>query len=214
MSEQQIVDPHVREWLKVPVKHDERPPVKWTSQSPSDGKMTITGLTAKEFQAVQQFLQGTSWIRCVDGRLAACEAHNTLPEPEDDPLLSEHWKAGATLKTFGEVPEVWDARIMIHAVGAGARLKRDAQNSIKIAWQMGFECMRSKRGDDGKFWEVWILHGTWQAKGILKDFKDSLEKTLSVRQRVDAMAEFIAQRSGLRFGSMDVLVQTWALSFD
>lgn len=41
----------------------------------------------------------------------------------------------------------------------------------------GFELLRSRRGKDGKIWEVWFLPATWFARGPIKGFKHDKIRT-------------------------------------
>lgn len=214
MTESHVVDPHKREWLKVPVEPDNRPPIKWTMRG--GGQMHIANLTELEGKALEAFLNGSSWIRCIDGRLAAVSAYHQPPEPEDDPLMVGHWdQSNSTLKLTGEFPaNRCGASIVISHLGAGLSTERERRANTRLAKSMGFTCLRSQRGEDGKYWETWNLFGIWMAKGILKTFCDELPKNIEFDERVQRMAHFIAVGASLSFGSLDVTVQRWALTHD
>jgi hypothetical protein len=70
----------------------------------------------------------------------------------------------------------------------------------------GFSCMRSRRGENGRFWENWYLPGVWCAKGDLaeklKPIKDSNEKTQEA-------IRFLMRN--VSFGSMDMTQQRAAM---
>ena len=51
-----------------------------------------------------------------------------------------------------------------HITGYGGEYNRRKDRMEAV----GFECLRSRRGDDGKYWEIWYLPGAWAATGELK----------------------------------------------
>ena len=64
--------PAPRAWLVYPEnpEDDKRPKIRWVLKS-TEGRVDIAGLTKKEVEAVEAFINGTSYIRCVDGRSTA-----------------------------------------------------------------------------------------------------------------------------------------------
>jgi hypothetical protein len=195
----------------------------------TDCSVTLKNLTHAEFEAVTAFLLGKSYIRCVDGRLEAHEAHRPLPGPTDDPVLAPHWRPG-TVKEFGGPPagEGWHhPGIILTALGAGVqmsdfmaadRLKRDMENLLDC----GFECLRSRPDRDGKRWEQWVLHSPTFARGKLKAH---LEEWRKQHPRTDApgnnwhaeaeeICRYLTRDLQIAYGSLDITIQRWALCCD
>ena len=215
------VDPHKKEWLKVPVVHDKREPIRVTMRA-SDGSITLSNLTPKELEAVDSFVAGASALRLVAGRLAATKNFAALPTPVDDPILSPYWKTNGTIEKIGELPgEGWRSPgFVIQCVGAGhsdpVEYRRAYRRDAGRLEEMGFVCMRSQRNESGRYWEAFVLFSTWQAKGELRDYLQHVKKRegSTWKHEVEALADYIGSRTSIRFGTLDVVVQRWALSND
>lgn len=205
-------------WLKWPV-NDDRPPIRWTSKGGPDGRIELAGLTPKELEAVEAFLAGTSYVRCINGRLHAYKTHEPLPRPEEDPLIGPHWRNTGEPKVWGGIPsgEGWHSPgIIITGLGAGLSPdgfgNQEAERNQALVESFGFDCLRSRRGDDGKYWEQWVLHFLEAAKGDLLAHLNALPRDAKWHQRAESAADFIAKQ--VRFGSLDIVIQRWALSYD
>ena len=217
----------VREWLvydEKPAK-DARPPIRVAaSTSNRNGKNSITfdDLTEKEADAVRAFLNGTSFIRCVNGRLHAYSALEPLPDPESDPICGPHWRSDGTVKQWGGIPdgEGWHSPgLVLTGLSAGITdgLGADAARARnqRIVIECGFTCMRSPRSDCGRYWEQWVLHGAYCAKGPLKTHMEKLkEQGLDWHQTANAMCNFMVNDMRINFGSLDITIQRWALTYD
>lgn len=221
MTDKGYVDPpdgheDDRCWLKFPVT-DNRPPVQVSliSYRPNDKcRIEFSNLTDKERDALQAMSIGRFWCRVVHGRVHAYEAFEGLPDPVDDPLCAPHWKAGAELKEFGKIPEDegWhDPAIIISHLGAGDTWPNAYERNARKLLECGFDCLRSKRGNDGKIWEQWVLHGLWQADGRLKEHMDSWEGR-DWQAKVNEAARFLTRDLQVCYGTLDITVQRWALA--
>lgn len=191
-----------REWLAWPVK-DDRPRIRWTSLS--NEQITITGLTKKEREAFEAFLAGASYIRCVDGRLHAYHSWLPLPNAVHDPICGPHWEATAEPKQFGGIPasEGWHSPgLILTGLEAGMQ---------KLVEACGFVCLRSRRALDGKYWEQWVLHFMDAAKGPLEQHMREHAK-LSWHEKAEEACRFLAIDLRVRFGSLDITIQRWALA--
>lgn len=71
---------------------------------------------------------------------------------------------------------------------------------VALIRDVGFEQMRSPRGEDGKYWEVWYLAGAWAAQGRLKNAK------------LETIINFVARE--IMPGSLDLVRQHMALTVD
>lgn len=65
--------------------------------------------------------------------------------------------------------------------------------------EAGFECLRSRRGKDGRIWEHWYLPGKWSAEGPIKGMDD------------DAILRWLCQ---LGPGNIVESGRTWGLEAD
>ena len=187
-----------------------------------EGYITLTG-TVEEINAVRQMMTGTVWLTYTalsegKGRLEASDRFKPLPSPVDDPCVPPQWQSDIGL---GPIPAHWSPKIrdfkpkdfgwtsphfyMSHIF--------EPKVNIPKLQDWGFECMRSRRGDDGKFWETWYLPGDWAAKGALKDFIEILGKDEKHwEQKSQAICHWLAKR--VRFGTLDVSIQRMALTLD
>ena len=204
-----------RAWLVYPENlDDKRPKIRWALKS-NDGRVDIVALTKKEVAAVESFINGNSYLRCVNGRLHAYSVNEPLPDAETDPLLGPHWSKGEVKKFGGLEQETgWHLPgIVITALGAGidgdhAEARR--RENQKRVQDCGFTCLRSPRGDDGMYWEQWVLYSLSAAKGPLAEFVAANRK-LDWKQSANAACEFLVRDMGIQFGAMDVTIQRWAL---
>lgn len=205
-------------WLQWPNKFqsDNREPIQWSHRGGPRGEIVLRGLTPPELEAIEGCLIGTSYIRCIDGRLWAYDVYEALPSPEADSLIGPHWGATGEPKLWGGLPdgEGWHSPgLIITALGAGCGDSRSRrQRNIEIATEFGFQCLRSQRGRDGKYWEQWVLHFLDAARGRLREHLDALPKEDTWDQRANAAARFVAEH--VAFGSLDITIQRWALSCD
>jgi hypothetical protein len=181
--------------------------------------ITFSGLTGKELEAFEAFEAGASYLRVVGGRLHAYRAYEALPDAECDPLLAPHWGERGQLKHFGGLPpgEGWHSpALIVTAVGAGGR-GGDARRSQKSLSECGFVCLRSQRGDDGKYWEQWVLHFMAAAKGLLESHLDAWSKDSGPRDwwaAAEEAARFLTRDLRIAYGSLDITIQRWALCVD
>lgn len=196
-------------WLKWPVA-DTRPKVRQSGSSrkpKGESSVNISGLTVSEFDAIESFLKGGSYLRVIDGRLHAYDVYEPLPDPETDPIIAPHFDARISYEALGKVPsgEGWHSPgiVLSHLVGNAAKDARKLKS-----W--GFSCMRSPRGRCGGYWEQYVLHGMWQAKGDLKKHMDGLGK-LSWSQEAESACKFVVDQR-IRFGTLDITIQRWALA--
>lgn len=200
--------------------------VRWTSKSKND--ISIAGLSGPESDAIEGALKGANWIRVKDGRLQFASAFDKPPEAEFDENVGPFWprkgfgkKGNRDVKHY-KIDDVTfsEPHILIEAVGAGASEKYEEvyeKNRAKLE-SYGFECLRSRRGVDGKYWEIWYLPSLMLSEGDLgaaiakggngKKYGDPGY----MKARLDAAVSFLCR--SVNFGSLDVGVQRAALTFD
>lgn len=227
-----IVDPvlatHPRCWLSVK-EPDNRKKIRAGSRCRTDGSgggnFTLENLTAKEYDALESFLCGQSYVRVIDGRLHAYSAYEELPQPEADPIIGRHWRRDGTVKEFGGIPstEGWHSPgIVLTGLGAGitdhvfgGAEAAHRRNQAKVE-ECGFVCLRSPRSEDGKYWEQWVIHSLTFAKGPLKKHMDQFtgDRKLDWKRTVEEACRFLTCDLGINYGSLDITIQRWALTYD
>jgi hypothetical protein len=218
----------LRCWLSA-TEPDNRPHIRSTMTSsnrrvPAGCEITISNLTPAEFDAIQACLLGASYIRVVNGRLHAFEVFEELPPPQKDPLVGPHWASDGTIKEWGGIPagEGWHSPgLIITGLGAGItsatfQPERKRQRDQDLLEECGFTCLRSRRSREGRFWEQWVLHGLWQASGPLKKHMSQFvdDKKLSWVKEAEEAARYITETLHVNYGSLDITIQRWHLSFD
>lgn len=177
--------------------------------------ITLSG-TEEEISRVRGMLQGNIWMTCKDEKVVIVDSFKAIPEPVDDPMIPPKWQT-----EFGSIPDRFapDLVSMVPEDLKGpwvdpayymSHIFKPEVAVLKIqSW--GFECMRSRRGDDGKFWETWYLPGVWAAKGDLRKFVDTLGgKTMSWEEKTKEICNWLAKR--VVFGTLNVVVQRMALA--
>jgi hypothetical protein len=214
----QAMDSNVRKELHA----RERIRVSGSSSSP-DGpcSVTINGLTSDEQEEIQAFVLGTSWVRVSDaGRLEAIPAFKDVPPPEDDPKLPPKWIPATDWEKLAPflanpMPPLPDepnpkhnspSFIIQHLCGYNSC---SYESQAILLQNYGFECLRSRRGKDGRFWELWYLPGTWAAKG---DLAAAISKGCDEAKNVKRTIDFLCRN--VSFGSLNVSYQRAAMVVD
>ncbi len=185
------------------------------------GEVHWRHLTNPEMDAVQSALVGANWIRVKEGRLQVAGAFEEPPSPERDEHVGPfwyHWPYGSKqVKIFNEYHGYYEASLMIQGLGACCG-KQSYRNAAENLESYGFECLRSRRGGDGKFWEVWFLPSLTLAEDELGAVVGSSTQGLQMgtdgwgKARVEAAVTFLCR--SVHFGSLDVAIQRAALTFD
>lgn len=186
---------------------------------------SLKGVTDTETQILLgSFLGGYSWVRLgQDGHLEYSPSYKELPNPITDEKMFPFWNkenllnSSVQLKLFHHVSYLNDyspysspSITIQHLCGYDW-----SEDSYKIEAEKlkgyGFECLRSKRGVDGKFWESWFLPSVSLAKGKLqKAIKESCKGNQKLKTKV--AVNFL--RSNISFGTLDVSVQRLAQTTD
>lgn len=203
---------------------------------PNGCEATLGHLTPLELEQVEAMATGQNWLRVDDsGRLASVDRFAELPKPVDDLQMTPFWSGDRDHDHNGNVsigrfrnviersddPNAWESpSITIQHVCAGKvcpsyekdrdrYFRREYMKAAEALESWGFECCRSMRGKNGKFWELWFLPGLWYAKGELKKAIGDNRG----RSATDAAISFFV-RCQVSFGTLDVSVQRVALTFD
>lgn len=177
------------------------------------GSVTITGLSRKEVENLLAMVAGACFIGNKNDQLVVYSNFKDLPGPIDDPVMYPFWRKPhqeeiAQISLFDErvfetTSEHASPAIYISSICGYYYTEAKYQLYVERLLSYGFECLRSKRGDDAHFWELWYLPGVWSAKGDLKNHlkqKDSKDIKVAI--------EFI--RGHVEFGSLSVSTQKLA----
>ena len=122
--------------------------------------------------AVEQAVHAAKWIRMVEGKLDVCEAFR--PTPLNDPHLEFHFPAANNPVLHHRNPKSdrkTGAIYVQHITGySGDAVYKER---AKLMEKAGFDCLRSRRGEDGLTWEIWYLASPILGKGPIKNMKTS-----------------------------------------
>jgi hypothetical protein len=201
----------------------------------SSHAIEVRGMSKTEAEAFQAALLGANWVRVKDGRLAIAHAHEHPPKPERDPDIGPYWprkdwgKLGEKNRPEHKVrmfhdsdPGFSEAGLHIAHVGAGNPDEAAYAGNAERLERWGFECLRSRRGSDGKFWEIWYLPSLFFAEGELAEAIGKVDKKPGEpgyphdkeynKRRLDAAIKFLCRNAN--FGTLDAFIQRAALTFD
>ena len=142
----------------------------------------------------------------------------TLPEQKDDEEFLPFWTGSRRVKDVR-----WDKvgfetpSIMIQHLCGYNYTRERYEETRKILESWGFECLRSRRGEDGQYWEIWMLFGNFSAKGPLLDYIETLPDKYSKKShqnRADKITEWIRNHLPWGFGTMDIVIQRMAMAIE
>jgi len=183
--------------------------ISWSS----NGEMAIRGISKEDQEKVTaSFEAGAYWIRVKDGKLEIKPSWKELPDPVRDPVMFPFWRepmkdeVKVQTKLF-EIEPFNDHSSPSILISSLCAYNYSAENYKFFAERLesyGFDCMRSRRGHDGKYWEIWYLCGLWASEGDLKEAIGQ-EKGL---EALKLAKSFLAKN--VLFGTLDVSVQRMA----
>lgn len=202
-----------------------------SQQSYGDSTITIAG-TKEECDLVRSMLLGVRWLRCSKtGEAQTVESYDEIPPPGEDPDIPPQWTVKVPpvgQATEADLEKATRERIkmsvnvgpmhlpdaswhypsfyLTHPAAGGGSYREEARKLFAF----GFECLRSRRGADGKFWEVWYLPGKWRAQGPLADaIKTAGDDWLKI---TDAVVGWMCRN--VNFGTLNVAIQQAALVYE
>ena len=160
---------------------------------------------------------GMKWIRMrPDGEIETSDVYTTPPVPIADPGMRNIWQldplpegASVQMKLFYDDPEMqepkrdWSKKhrsIYLQSIQGYDGQDAYVSRAKRLA-EAGFVCLRSCRGDDGKYWEIWYLSGPCCGRGPLKDMKTA-----------DEIKEWVLNTIGP--GTVTLSGEHWGLSID
>lgn len=176
-------------------------------------RIEIGNLSPAEVQSLEGMVKGNN--RCIvslAGRLETQSRWEPLPTPAQDETMMPFWQPmlpGPVQMEFREVPTPLGSQagiIIEHVCGYFYTPENYRAETAKLE-EFGFKCIRSRRGPDGGFWEMWYLPDLWWAKGQLKE---DLVGIKDPGQAIDQAVRFLCRN--ITFGSLSVTWQRAAMS--
>ena len=153
-------------------------------------------------------------VTVTNGRLEVVRRSEELPSPSEDEEMLPFWRRATPETQQLQLFEVQLAEhsmpsiIIQHLCGycySPENYKRQAQKLEEY----GFQCLRSRRGDDARYWELWFLPSLWSAQGRLKD---AVESKKGDKKKVDEAVAFLC--GNVQFGTLDISFQRAAMMMD
>lgn len=195
-----------------------------------------------------RFFAGVSRLSFENGKVVDVPTYRTPPEPVDDPVVEPHWPqqnnramAQTAFNFPKELSEHASPGIVIsHLCGYNWTEENYRKEARKLE-HWGFDCLRSRRREDGRYREQWVLPALWQAKNELKEIVDAKRDPfaptewerqtypsyyrrrkrrmlknkngeLTNLQKLRNAVEFL--RRNVEFGTLDITVQRLAMVLD
>jgi hypothetical protein len=186
--------------------------------------ISIDGLEPGELRNFEGAMHGHFWVTASpQGRLRAIPTYKDLPDPVDDPLMLPFWR----LPTMGvetqlkmvsiePLPDFCLPSITIQHLCGYNYTAEGYVDQAKVLQRWGFQCLRSRRGKSGVYWELWLLPCLSAAEHELKSAIEAVSKKgeagLHKKHHLDAAVGFLCSR--VSFGTLDVSVQWAAATID
>jgi len=181
----------------------------------------IGGLTEREFQELQGVIAGCGWVsKTRDGRLEFISKFKDLPSQVDDSGMLPFWSySDSEERVFqtelldpksGQPP--FSQAIIIKSLCGYHYTSENYKLEAEKLETFGFDCLRSKRGADGRFWEIWYLCGLFAAKGGLGEFLKEKKHKRGKSSDEDELNDAIHYLCGhVSFGTLDIIYQRAAM---
>jgi hypothetical protein len=202
----------------------ERVRIVSTSHRYGVGEVTFGGIPEELVDKVEGVSYGQYWMTVSDGSLVFKRTREKLPDPAADEEMLPFWRRRSD--TESHLQEVlFDKECIGHSspsIYIGSLCGYDytpedyRENASRLE-SYGFVCMRSQRGDDGKFWETWFLP-LFLAQGALKETLEAIpqksgeDPSEKRRTSLDRAVSFLCR--SVSFGTLDVVVQRAAAVID
>ena len=189
-----------------------------SGSGPNGREVTIRGLSKDDQDAMEAMICGECWVRLGDdGRIERRSRFEPQPSPEQDPLIPPKWYGENLDRLWLTVPAPklddepdpkhhFPAITVQHLCGYNNMPYEAEAQKLQ---EYGFECLRSRRGPNGRFWEVWQLPGLYAAKGRLKE---ALARHVSTAESLRAAIDFLCRH--VSFGTLNVCYQRACMVVD
>lgn len=182
------------------------------------GLVTLCGLNEGDIDKIREIINGGNYyFTVIEGGAVFIPRFQQLPDPVLDEKMYPYWRhplahetaqaefVNCAIEDFGEhdSPAIYISHLCAYSY-TPEKYKEYAERLNSY----GFECMRSQRGRDGKFWEVWYLPFLLCAKGELEiALNNCIGKT--EKEKLGVAIDLLKQR--INFGSLSVSVQKCAV---
>jgi hypothetical protein len=134
-------------------------------------EMNISAESGENLAPFKSFFDKNKWIRMdEEGKLRTAPYFKSVPKPKTvyDKDVAPLWTKGPVelKKRSGKGDGTCGLRSFYvqHIGGYDGDYRKKAQRMVLA----GFSVLRSRRGSDGKFWEIWYLSGEWAAEGEIR----------------------------------------------
>jgi hypothetical protein len=181
------------------------------------GLVTLCGLNEGDIDKIRAITNGGKYyFTVIEGEAVFIPRLQQLPDPVVDEKMYPHWRhalphetaqeefVNCAIEDFGEhdSPAIYISHLCAYSY-TPEKYKEYAERLKSY----GFDCMRSQRGKNGRFWEVWYLPFLLCAKGELEIALNScIGKT--EKEKLGVAIDYLKQR--IKFGSLSVSVQKCA----
>ncbi len=179
----------------------------------SEGRdsVSLKNLTNDEVEKIEGMTNGHYWLTITDGRLEVVQRRDDLPSPVEDAEMLPFWRRATSqvhqLELFGVKLEKYSMTSIIiqHLCGYCYSPENYTLQAQKLE-SYGFVCMRSRRGNDARFHEIWFLPSQYHAKN---DLKESFAHIEDDKKKIKRMVEFLC--CNVLFGTLDLSQQRAAM---
>lgn len=192
-------------------------------QGETTTSLTLSGIPKDQQERVEGVTFGQHWMTVRDGQLVFSPTREPLPSPIEDTEMLPFWRRhderqGLLKEMVFDPEERYDSpSFMVKHLCGYHYTPESYQTNAKLLESYGFVCMRSPRGNDGRFWETWYLPGAWAAKGELKRMVDKKQREDDKKQDPNAerrdetkkVVSFLCRN--VSFGQLDIVVQRAAM---
>lgn len=188
--------------------------VRVSGTNRSRGELTVSGLTGDQMEIFEGAMHGMWWAIVIDGKLVERPYYLPLPDPIRDEEMYPFWRkpvpgeVSMSLFDLEAMNEHSSPSISIQHLCGYAYTPENYKLEAEKLESWGFLCLRSRRSESGRFWEIWFLSSFWSAQGQLKD---EINKVKGHNQRLKLQAALEFLRHNVLFGSLDVSVQRLAM---
>lgn len=186
------------------------------------GEVKVSNLSQEEYERIQGFVHGQSWMTVKNGRLVFQGIFAPLPDPVEDKEMVPFWcredprehMMQKEIFNHERMEFPFAAHIVIQHICAYEYTPENYKKEADTLTRYGFAQMRSRRRNDGQFWEIWFLPGIWAAQEELRDVIKVAELKITDHKKrekigLEAAIEFL--RQNVKFGSLEVSVQKLAM---
>lgn len=181
-------------------------------ESSGSGSLSIGNLRPEEVESLEGAMHNHYWVTVTDGRLETVCRKLDIPGPAEDEEMLPFWRrqvpGNYQLELFKViVPRHSPPSIIIQSLCGYNYTPENYKRTAELLESYGFECLRSRRGKDAKYWEMWFLPGLWSSEGELKKALYGLN--LSGKKSLERAVEFLCRN--VQFGTLDVAFQRAAM---